>query len=97
QGLRPMKVTLRPGAAATRVAGKDKRKKVLFDWVTSAQITTFTTQPASLQDAGLPIVRSIKILGGQQKPGKFKDQLEQVAEDVEGGSTFSEARGKDPH
>jgi len=96
QGLRPMKVTLRPGAAATKVAGRDKKKKVLFDWVTSAQITPFTPQLATLQDAGLPIVRSIKILGGQQKPGKFKDQLEQVAEDVEGGSTFSEALAKYP-
>jgi type IV pilus assembly protein PilC len=96
QGLRPTKVTLRP-TAATAVARKGKKKgMVLFSHVTSAQITTFTTQLATLQDAGLPIVRSIKILEGQLKPGKFKDQLGQVAEDVEGGATFSEALAKYP-
>jgi len=33
----------------------------------------------------------VKILETQQKPGKFKDQPAAVAEEVEGGSTFSEA------
>ncbi len=98
QGLRPTKIALKPGTATPTRAkpGAKKKKKVLFDWVTNAQITTFTTQLATLQDAGLPIVRSIKILETQQKPGRFKDQLEQVAEEVEGGSTFSEALSKHP-
>ena len=95
QGLRPTKIVPRKGAAAAPAGGK-KKKFVLFDWVSSQQITTFTTQLATLQDAGLPIVRSIKILEGQQKPGKFKDQLAQVAEDVESGATFSEALAKFP-
>jgi len=95
QGLRPMKVTLRAARAGPGKSGKGKAR-VLFDWVTSAQITTFTTQLATLQDAGLPIVRSVKILEGQQKPGRFKDQLAHVAEDVEGGATFSEALAKFP-
>ncbi len=97
QGLRPTKVVLRAGAggAAQGVKGK-KKTLVLFSRVTNAQITTFTTQLATLQDAGLPIVRSVKILEGQQKPGKFKDQLSQVAEEVESGSTFSEALAKHP-
>ena len=36
------------------------------------------------------------MLGAQAKPGVFKDTLEKVAEDVEGGSTFSEALSKFP-
>jgi len=100
QGLRPTRVQLKPGGgapAAKKKAAKGKKKGlVLFDKVTSEQITTFTTQLAILQDAGLPIVRSLKILEAQQKPGKFKDQVGAVAEDVEGGSTFSEALGKYP-
>ena len=44
----------------------------------------------------MPIVRSVKILATQQKPGKFKDQLESVADEVEGGSTFSESLSKHP-
>src|SRR5262249_34001400 len=97
QGLRPTKVILRGGPTAGPAEKKGgKKKTVLFSRGTNAQITTFTTQLATLQDAGLPIVRSIKILEGQQKPGKFKDQLGQVAEEVESGATFSEALAKHP-
>lgn len=99
QGLRPTRVQLKPGGAAPGKKKKAKGQKkgfVLFDKVTSEQVTTFTTQLAILQDAGLPIVRSLKILEAQQKPGKFRDQIGSVAEDVEGGSTFSEALAKYP-
>ncbi len=97
QGLRPTKVAEKKAAPKTpRPRGKKKRGIALFDFVSRAQVTTFTTQLATLQDAGLPIVRSVKILASQQKPGKFRDQLEQVSEEVEGGSTFSEALGKSP-
>ncbi len=94
QGLRPTKIVMR-GTGGAAEKGK-KKQIVLFSRVSLAQITTFTTQLATLQDAGLPIVRSIKILEGQQRPGKFKDQLAQVAEEVESGSTFSEALAKHP-
>ena len=68
----------------------------VFDRVNPAQLTQFTQQLSTLQDAGLPIVRSLKILSGQMKVGKFRNQLEAVTEDVEGGSTFSEALQKYP-
>ncbi len=64
--------------------------------VSFKQLTTFTTQLSTLQDAGLPIVRSIKILEGQCKAGLLKRTLTLVAEDVESGATFSEALGKHP-
>ena len=59
-------------------------------------MTQFTQQLATLQDAGLPIVRSLKILEGQQKPGVLKNCLIDVAQDVESGSTLSEAMAKHP-
>jgi type IV pilus assembly protein PilC len=97
QGLRPTRVTVKP-KAAPQAGGEKKKKKgfILFDRVRQAQIVTFTSQLSTLQDAGLPIVRSLKILEQQQAPGKFKDQMAAVAEDVEGGSTFSEALAKYP-
>ena len=64
--------------------------------VSTKQLTTFTTQLSTLQDAGLPIVRSLKILDGQMKRGTLKAALSTVAEDVESGATFSEALGKHP-
>jgi type IV pilus assembly protein PilC len=98
QGLRPTRIAVKAAKPAPASGGDKKKKKgfILFDRVKQAQIVTFTSQLSTLQDAGLPIVRSVKILEGQQKPGKFKDQMASVAEDVEGGSTFSEALAKYP-
>jgi type IV pilus assembly protein PilC len=97
QGLRPTRIAVKAKAQAAAPAEKKKKKGlVLFDRVKQAQIVTFTSQLSTLQDAGLPIVRSVKILETQQRPGKFKDQLGAIAEEVEGGSTFSEALSKYP-
>ena len=49
-----------------------------------------------MQDAGLPILRSLKILEGQCKPGVLKNSLDDVVEDIESGQTLSEAFAKHP-
>ena len=51
---------------------------------------------STLQDAGLPILRSLRILEAQAKPGPLKSSLLGVIEDVESGSTLSEAMAKQP-
>ena len=76
--------------------GVKKKRTLAFGKVKAKQLCTFTRQLSTLQDAGLPIVRSLKILEEQQKPGVLKNQLVDVAEDVEGGSTLSEALAKHP-
>jgi len=79
-------------------AGAAEPKRRLFQrGVSSRGLTQFTTQLATLQDAGLPIVKSLKILAGQMRPGLLKTTVAAVAEDVEGGNSFSEALGKHPH
>jgi len=97
-GLKPTKLQEKKAGATATPAGDAATggKKRLFDWVSQADVTQFTQQMATLQDAGLPIVRSLKILSGQMKPGKFRSQLEAVTEDVEGGASFSEALEKYP-
>ena len=60
------------------------------------QLTIFTRQLSTLIDAGLPLVRSINVLSNQQKTGTLRDVLISLAEEVEGGSSFSEALGKHP-
>ncbi len=95
-----------PGAAAAAAAppisavptgGKASRKGLFFAGkVRHKQLTQFTQQLSVLMDAGLPIVRSLKILGNQQKPGLLKNIVLEVAEDVETGSSFSEALSKHP-
>ena len=59
-------------------------------------LTAFTRQLSTLQDAGLPLLRSLQILESQQKPGKLKSVLLGVVEDVEGGSSLSESMAKHP-
>ncbi|MEM7517890.1 MAG: type II secretion system F family protein, partial [Planctomycetota bacterium] len=51
---------------------------------------------STLQDAGLPLLRSLQILEAQQKPGQLKNVLGSVCEEVEGGSSLSEAMAKSP-
>ena len=77
-----------PTAAATSGGTKTK--------VSDKVLTQFTSNLAVLQDAGLPIVRSLKILEGQTKVGPFKTTLTQICEDVESGSSLSEAMSKFP-
>jgi len=80
----------RVGARATR------KKTFAVGGVSGKQLTEFTRQLSTLQDAGLPIVKSLKILEGQMKPSVLKNVLIGVADDVEGGSTLSDAMGKHP-
>jgi type IV pilus assembly protein PilC len=60
------------------------------------QLTQFARQLSTLQDAGLPILRSLRILEEQQKAGTFRRIIGYVADDIEGGATLSEALGRFP-
>jgi type IV pilus assembly protein PilC len=80
-------------------AEKDTAKKkrgFAIGGVKSKTLTTFTRQLSILQDAGLPILRSIRILEGQQKPGRLKNSLMDVCDEIEAGATLSEAMAKSP-
>ncbi len=64
--------------------------------VSSSQLSNFTVQLATLLEAGLPIVRSLRILENQLQAGGLKEQVRTVADDVEGGSSLSEALARHP-
>lgn len=64
--------------------------------VSQKQLTLFTRQLSTLQDAGLPLLRSLQILEEQLKPGKLKSVLQDVCDEVEGGASLSDAMGKHP-
>lgn len=82
---------------AKKAEGRRKKGKVMtIGGVSVKQLVTFTRQFSTLQDAGLPVLRSLKILEGQMKPGSLKNALIDVVDDVESGSTLSEAFGKHP-
>src|SRR5436190_747219 len=76
---------------------KQKKGKVLsLGGVKTKALVTFTRQFSTLQDAGLPVLRSLKILEGQMKPGLLKNALMDVVDDIEGGQTLSESMSKHP-
>src|SRR5438105_1326381 len=78
-------------------SGKRKKGQVFtIGGVSSKALCTFTRQFSTLQDAGLPVLRSLRILEGQMKPGPLKNALIDVVDDVESGSTLSEAFAKHP-
>ena len=85
-------------AAAKTKEMKGPRKKKAFSLggVKPKVLCTFTRQLSTLQDAGLPILRSLRILETQAKPGPLKNSLIGVIEDVESGNTLSEAMAKQP-
>ncbi|WP_422931310.1 type II secretion system F family protein [Singulisphaera sp. PoT] len=85
------------GGGAKKPGGrKGKKKSFTIGKISTKQLCTFTRQLSTLQDAGLPILRSLKILEGQCKPGVLKNALADVVEDIESGQTLSEAFAKHP-
>ncbi|PNY35181.1 type II secretion protein F [Rhodopirellula baltica] len=82
--------------AATKATGKKGKRGFAIGGAKTKHICAFTRQLSILQDAGLPILRSLKILENNQKPGKLKFALMDVCEEIESGATLSEAMAKSP-
>ena len=59
-------------------------------------LTAFTRQLATLVDAGLPLLRGLRVLEKQERSGVLKKVLGELALSIEGGSTFSEALAQHP-
>lgn len=81
---------------ADKGAGKKRARSFAMGGVNSKVICAFTRQLSILQDAGLPILRSLRILENQSPKGRFKNSLMDVCEEIEGGATLSEAMAKSP-
>ncbi|MDO4550762.1 MAG: type II secretion system F family protein [Planctomycetia bacterium] len=79
-----------------QAAAAKRGKSFALGGVKSKDLTTFTRQLSILQDAGLPILRSLKILEQQAKPGPLKNCLIDVCDEIEAGATLSEAMAKSP-
>jgi type IV pilus assembly protein PilC len=59
-------------------------------------LTTFTRQLATLVDAGLPLLRGLRVLERQEKNATLRRIIGDLAASIEGGSTFSEALAQHP-
>lgn len=81
-------------------SGKTKRAGPRFGRgarrVSPAALAEFTSQLAVLLDAGIPITKCLRILEGQMPAGLLQRTIEEVVDDVEGGTALSEALSKHP-
>ncbi len=59
-------------------------------------LTTFPRQLATLVDAGLPLLRGLRVLGKQEKNPTLKRIINDLGDSIEGGSTFSEGLAQHP-
>jgi type IV pilus assembly protein PilC len=64
--------------------------------VKSKVLTAFTRQLATLVDAGLPLLRGLRVLEKQEKNPTLRRIIGELALSIEGGSTFSEGLAQHP-
>jgi len=95
-GYFPTKVRARGALKKAAGAAAPTKRRGARGKVRVKPITQFARQLSTLQDAGLPILRSLRILEEQQKSGTFKRIIGYIGDDIEGGSTLSEAMGHFP-
>jgi type IV pilus assembly protein PilC len=109
-GLFPTNVVEDKGAPAggtvKKAAAKGKKGGVSLNFqikipglsgrVKSKVLCTFTRQLATLVQAGLPLLRGLRVLQKQEKSANLKSIIGDLAVSIEGGSTFSEALAQHP-
>jgi len=89
----------KPGAKGGKKKGSlDFQIKIpgLSGRVKPKVLTTFTRQLATLVDAGLPLLRGLRVLEKQEKHPTLKQIIGELGTGIEGGSTFSEALAQHP-
>src|SRR5206468_3632627 len=90
----------KPGKAATKKKGGGLNLNIkipgLSGRVKPKVLTTFTRQLATLVDAGLPLLRGLRVLERQERNATLKSVINDLALAIEGGSTFSEGLAQHP-
>lgn len=85
KGLTPEQSSIKEKRATGAVKNLNARR------VKTNEVLVFTRQLATMVNAGLPLLQSLDILSEQTEDAIFASVLEDVASNVEGGETFSDA------
>jgi len=102
KGQFPTNISETTAAASGKAAGKGFSFKFSLGGgggtgkVPGKTLTVFTRQLSTLISAGLPLLRSLRTLGKQEKDANLKKIMLGLSESVEGGTTFSEALTQHP-
>jgi type IV pilus assembly protein PilC len=105
-GYFPTKVVEMDKAAPKKAGAKGKKGKGmgamelripgLGSGVKPKVLATFTRQLATLVEAGLPLLRGLRVLQKQEKNPTLKRILGELGSSIEAGSTFSESLAQHP-
>ncbi|MFP4166076.1 MAG: type II secretion system F family protein [Opitutales bacterium] len=79
--------------------GQQAGKKQLFAFgkvLSQEGLTIFTRQLSTLLTAGLPLLRALEVLIRQEENPRFKAVLQQIADQVKSGNTFSDGLAQHP-
>ena len=85
-------------AASNAGTAKKSGNITLFqkETVKSKTLMIFTRQLATLIEAGLPLLRGLTVLAKQERDPVLKRTINQLADSVQGGNTFSESLAQHP-
>ena len=74
------KIAIKKGRKEAGKKGSGKKRAFAIGSVKTKDLSAFTRQLSILQNAGLPILRSLRILEQQAKGGRLKNSLMDVCE-----------------
>lgn len=86
QGINATKVSVKSAS----IFGKAGKK------ISAQDIAVFSRQMATMMQAGVPLVQSVDMIAGGASNPRFKDMLNGVKSEIEGGSSLSESLNKYP-
>ena len=101
---KPRRDRRNPGRTGGRTQTKTRRSALhlqiqipgLSGRVNSKVLTAFARQLATLIDAGMPLLRGLRLLEAQQRHPTLKQVIADLGYSIEGGDTFTEALARHP-
>jgi type IV pilus assembly protein PilC len=96
--LRSQRIQPLPAKIKEKGKGLDREFSIpgFGESIKQRDIVIFTRQLATMIDAGLPIVQCLEVLATQSPNKKLRVVIRQLKEEVEAGSTFTDALKKHP-
>lgn len=85
------------GVTPTSVSEKPKPLYESKGTISTKHIVSFSRQMTTMLNAGMSVTKALGLIAdGVQKPIRLREMLDDIQEQVEGGSSFSEALAKHP-
>src|SRR6266478_4349679 len=97
-GLFPTKILESQPAQKPRWQSKrvmPRKSGIAFPWperkIKTRVLTVWTRQLATLTEAGLPLLRGLRILNEQEESRRMRQVIERISASIENGAAFAEA------